>query len=577
MHPHLVTDAEYGDVIKEISSAEKVMIYCGAGVTYPLTGLGWNALVVDVANRLKSELQQLEYLKGDREFDNFVHQMAGNYQRPAENATLLSAYMTQLSDMLSGGIGFDSDRALRDAIRKAIYRRSTTSILQPYQALLPQYVAALIVTLLQKEVDVRVVTTNYDTFLERSLKELFNVLNEDEGYGKYRLLVRSNSGRKSLPSSAKGVVPMVYLHGRVPIKDDSRGRSGLRASSGKIVFSELDYYAQNKKTQKILKDFSDEVDCTIIVGSSLDDPPLLDWIQTNRDASSDNTVISVQSVRQEPYGQRTLDESNRKNWVEQRAMRFRSLGVEHYVPVRCYADVAVFLRDLVHGLLATTPGQSMFASESDLSKWGSALNINEAKVMSLHKSLAAQNELIASQLRILLPLGYNIETRTEYWLRAASPHDGDPFYMTKIADSSGPVLSSNHRRSESYLRRFPSRSAAMRIAQLDEPGLVTFKALGQKSSASRWQAYYGIPIHNAFGDFGIASQVTVGAVVVAIRLHEESHEFLDSDEREKFAEGVDEVSAKIAAGALSPEQVNANTKLIFLLKYAALEASRCIR
>ena len=116
------------------------------------------------------------------------------------------------------------------------------------------------------------------------------------------------------------------------------------------------------------------------------------------------------------------------------------------------------------------------------------------------------------------------------------------------------MLNPNTRRVESYLRRFPSRSAALRALQIGRAELVTLRTLGLADSASRWQAFYSTPIFGVLGDSGLRVPAGVGSVVVAMKLVENSPNDITKSIRLQFADIADNLSHSIQAGSLDQEQ-----------------------
>lgn len=559
----------YRDAIKSILNARKIVIYCGAGVSYALTGLTWNNLILDVAKRLEGDFKRFV---GERTYkeqhSHLLNEIRQNVGNPSGNASLVASYIKQFRE--TNPFPYSVEDTLTKLIGDALYRLSVPSDNDAY---LLSYISYLVVSLLRAKVEVVVVTTNYDSYLEEALRVGVELLNKDMHDNDEQVSVRIRSNVENYePDSEHPELSILYLHGRIPLnRIPDTQPNGKSINNGKLVFSDIDYFESEKRTKKLLNRAADGADCFLILGSSLDDPPLVKWIQNNKrkqtptnepgnsvSSPKNTTVIVVQPIREEAYEEPALTDSDRKIYAGLKNRRYALLGVDYYIPVRCYIDIALLIRDsIVSRKTIESDKPYTSATYTDLSKWSTSIsgNINDpSRSLSLYEALSRNAEFVGSALSKLIAFSRVFTTKIEFWIRGAVPREGDPSYLVKVADSSGIVLNPSTRRVESYLRRFPSRSAALRALQIGRAELVTLRTLGLPDSASRWQAFYSTPIFGMLGDSGLRVPAGVGSVVVAMKLAENSPNEITKDIRLRFADIADSLSHSIQTGTIDQEQ-----------------------
>lgn len=579
---YLLDGEDYGRALSKITSARRVLIYCGAGLSYQQTGLSWNALVLEVLDKLRPQIQSLGEFHADDQFESLRVHVGANSHAPLENATLVSACLHE-HVKVSKGFTSSPENELEKAIGQSVYRRLVSGGGATVPTLLQLQLNSLIWDLLENDVEVRVVTTNYDTHLETSLRELFfakiakggGTLKRKYAGSSLRLHVYSNERCRRIGNVSPGVVPFLYLHGRVPSKTAKSAVKGV-GSRGRIVFSESDYRRQRDLTSRLLKEWAGGVDVALIVGSSLSDRPLLDWLQDNRAMRNKvgkgaGDVIVLQSASREPSAEKLVSEDERVFGSRMKELRYKSLGVDHYVPMRCYSEISVFFRDAMKSRTPGAPRDTRFPfwTYAEIAAWGISQGFDFQRALAIHRRLEIINHDVLPLIIELMPNGFNLAIRTELWLRAVKPHAGDPFYLMKVGDSQGVETSPDGRRCESMIRRYPGRSAALRTVQLDQTGFMTLRNLGHPSTSSRWQAFYGTPVYGRLGDADQPQSVMVGALVTAVRLDEQQHRFVDMSRREVFADAVHSLGCSIDSGKMSYKTRRAYERLGLVMRLAA--------
>lgn len=592
----LADDDDYSRALKELIGAEGVLIYCGAGLSYPLTGLTWNHLILDMFENLKPELENdiVEFRESADVYDKVKERLSASSSTPRENATVVATYIESLAKASYCRLGYYDK--LADLIGKSIYRRLARRGLlaedearRHVESLLFEHVTSLVVCLLLKGTKVRIVTTNYDTYLEEALRSVMTILSNDRA-DKYSVKVYGSERCPNFSKLSSATVPIVYLHGRIArdLKNRNNDSNCKNTPFSQLVFSEKEYYHRQRATAKVMATVAKGMDCTLIVGSSLNDPPLLEWLHSNSTVgvpsatSSENTktqngkqgtnVLVVQAVEQDSYASEALTDEDRTSIMQMTRTRYKTLGVSYFIPVRCFADLSYLIRDAIIGMSSSAGSISgLSATHHELTTWttnASASLDDGARVCKIHDQLFENVEIVQNLISELI-LNRFVETRhqfplivrLEYWVRGVSPHRGDPEYLVKVADSAGVSLDRRARRSESFFRRFPSRSAALRSIQFDTSELTTLNKLGQHDHASRWQAFYAAPVRSQVGSSGLSLPVTTGALVAAIQLEESEHRFISRKMRMEFAEIVAKAAKRLESGDMNKIERNVFVRL----------------
>lgn len=591
----LADDDDYTRALNELIGAEGVLIYCGAGLSYPLTGLTWNHLILDMFENLRSELENniVEFTESADAYDKVKERLSASSSTPRENATVVATYIESLAK--ASYCQLDYYDKLADLIGQSIYRRLAkiqgllTEGHRHTGSLLFEHVISLVIYLLLKGTKVRIVTTNYDTYLEETLRSVMTIMSNDRT-NEYSVKVCGSERYPNFSRLNSATVPLVYLHGRIVRNLESRVSDRENIPFKQLVFSEKEYYNHQYTTAKIMAAVAKEIDCTLIIGSSLNDPPLLEWLYNNSiiDASStasdmgkngakqrgerSTSVLVVQAIEQDRYTSEPLTDEDRISIAQMTRTRYKTLGVNYFIPVRCFADLSYLIRDAIIEMSSSAGSISgISATHHELMTWAinaSASLDDRARVRKIHDQLFENVEIVQNLISELI-LNRFVETRhkfplivrLEYWVRGVSPHRGDPEYLVKVVDSAGVFLDHRIRRSESFFRRCPSRSAALRSIQFDTSELTTLNKLGQYDHASRWQAFYAAPVRSQVGSSGLSLPVTTGALVAAIQLEESEHRFISRKMRIEFAKVVAEAARRIESGNMNRTECNAFVRL----------------
>ena len=512
----------YVRALDTIAQSDHVILYCGAGVTISSTGLSWQGMVSAVAERL-TDLKDFKILD-EENFSSLKEYIRNPQIEPMRKASLLSELIREIEASESNSLKYKE--ILRRALTASLYskyKRQAAPFSSNTQLL--DHISLLAFYLLLCGKRVSIITTNYDTFLEGHLRMMLAVLTQ-WGFT-FGLKVYSNGEPVTSANEARQV-SFHYLHGRVPRNSDSKNTNlnGTKVKNGEVVFSEEDYFKHQNKTRKRIGRIMGDDGVIVIIGSSLEDPPLLQWLHSNK-ASKKLATVWVTTISKEKIDAPHILDKNRRNKISFLSKRLKHIGIDYYIPFRCYGEVPEFFRDVILrlGVRRTVRSKSRsidISTQLQLSDWSKKVEerINTRKITyRLYRTLHSGNEQIQKIANSFIGQFYPVSTKVELWLRGLAPGLGDPSQFVKVADSSGVVLDPRSRRIEHLSRRFPSRSASVRAFQDAQAELLTLKDLGLQTNSSRWQAFYAIPIQDDLGlDANAAPQVTVGVIGLAFKI-----------------------------------------------------------
>lgn len=573
----------YCDALNVIVDAKTVVVYCGAGVTLSRTGLTWDQLVLSMAQRLQNDLTIYRLLEPPMYEELIARLKAGN-TAPLKNATLVSEFISALTDLRHVRSSYGGK--LRDILTECLYASDDiqNAVLGDSAELL-KFTSNTVGALLHAGKRVVVVTTNYDTYIEKELRLLSDV----KGLGgEHGLSVRVYGGAR--PPAPEQIfrpheVPLVYLHGRLPQSDDiDKNPDGSSINDGEIVFSEQQYAESERRTKSWLKAVTDNADALLILGSSMDDRPLLNLIHPKQRAGEGyrkaggrrskgdknsrqlKHVILVKPLDPEDSSAEQRTDRMRRRLVAFDRLRYNHLGVSHFIPVRTFSDIPLFLRDLRLHLLdkqgPTPPGDSPDCGKEYVSRSRLALKnwcVSISKCLDENAKIGEKGESVAELLLGALnkdkdhlvslfsdflgvPDKGRLVVRLELWLRGLTPLQGDIDRVVRVADSDTILVNTESRRSEYLYRRFPSRTAAVRVIQYGRARLESLAKYGETSSASRWQAFYSLPLVIEVGSGKARLPIIVGSMVVSLGLSEDGVRLVDKETRDNFQRKVDELA-----------------------------------
>lgn len=295
--------------IVSVAGSDALTIYCGAGATIDRTTLSWGDLVYKLlireadsaaskarittaeAQKLREKLSPLELASI---YEQYVHESA---VRDKSKRTS-DAHVPRLQDMLYRNSGWESGVLVRNIVRLAI----GLSVLGR---------------------DVKIVTTNYDSYIEQEIDSYLEELTilgvaDVPGYN-VKCVRQVGTLPTRPPSGTASTIELLYLHGRIP------PAGGL---DGALALSESDYQELRPDVSAALRGAFTGRDI-LVLGSSLTDPPLLGEL-ANEKGTADRTRVAL--VPATSTGMADLEAADFPKLVRHLHARARQFGLELLVP-----------------------------------------------------------------------------------------------------------------------------------------------------------------------------------------------------------------------------------------------------
>ena len=517
------------DALDAIVGSEKLVIYCGAGVTVDQTGVSWTELIQQV-------------------FGVAVGAKTGRSTKYKSVEFLLSVMddPRQVASIVTEA--FRTDRViendfLKTALLHILYTKSTWSTGQILRNVAQFAINASIVGR-----DVTIITTNYDAYIEKEIDFRFEALKTEPGFptgrtpGVFRtrhepgaepvpVRVINAQGRAMTAEGGAGEIELIYLHGRI----DQGG-----ATEGVLVLTEDSYARTRDISRQILqrhfeRSTSDgSAKAVLIVGASLTDGPLID-------------ALAVTHERTPPAGARpqirvaltdlpltkkdlatTFDskidvEIDSGHVRDALALRGKHLGVDILWPAS-HSQTAQFLEEMrvdlvgrkrharVDAYVAADLGISYAAR---LKRWETQFQTSQTMLDQgfVHNHLSVINEAIKLELKHHKFDAESETLRLELWARTKPSSRR----MVLIGNSTGPLSDRSALRDEAV----DCMTNASIVAFLEgRPLLRSIEQLDPDLISNRWQTFFSVPIFvNVEGeDDNGAGRVPAGVITLASTL-----------------------------------------------------------
>lgn len=491
--------------LTKLVSGHSLTIYCGAGVTIGHTGLGWKALIAEIAkdgakNASGAQRRQVEAV-------NEIYRSSA--VSPEHFASMIIENMKSLKKFDDLELEAFIANKLAEALYKK-YRWNKGSIVGN--------ITRLAVFVAMTGVPVRILTTNYDTHIENSFEEFISFLQEttEEYEGDSTpawpgLTWRTvgEGADSEVIHSARNVtesIEVVYLHGRVA--EDGR-------TNGHIVLTEGDYALT---ADTVLKELREQLTVDegrlLIVGSSLTDPPLVRSLALTKSAG--NYRCALLSDAQNAMHDDSLTQRQITKIFDQRGTH---LGVEILHP-ETYGQVAQFCEEasicFFHDSLLGSPGS--YAKKKTGVRYGQRLTYwwphwsrNHGKA-DYARDYKVMREGLDLTTTFLPGVGPSESFRLELWVRR--DQDLSTRSITLWASSMGPIVERGFLRTESVVA--DSTNASVRALRAGKPVLLSIDDLGLAKAASRWRTFLSIPILIQVHPNGkLGGDVPVGVITLA--------------------------------------------------------------
>lgn len=495
---------EIRTVAEAFRSAQCVSIFCGAGVTQDRTGLSWSKLneqlVIGSKRHAKKYISSLfDDSVSSKEMMEWGEILSDFFSSSTTREEMKASVTQALVEFGSEGRTAKFNKLLAGLL----YREAGWS-----RGRLLSNLVLLIRILAKLGISVDILTTNYDTHLEKALFEgLTRATPKDSCVSLEYSYYESDEPTSERLLSADGVgsiVNLKYLHGRI----DESGKA-----KGQVVLSEVDYARSYDRTRQIIS-LALSQGPTLICGSSLVDPPLVRAlidaeIKGNKHYHKCALVRGSTSTRQELFK------------ISPMIARAQQLGIE-LIPYRDHAQCAQLIIDIIAYCYKQKleSEKSFFTSAEMYDDW-----VRESSAWDKNKAFYVYKMLLDCRDYALIPIVNEIaqhETfKIECWLGISAAEEettnGKRCLDTLIlrANTLGPILDCQSSRRESINSNSSTKVASVQAFKSGSPFLCGLETLSAEPSGSRWQTYLSVPFSptNSFVGFPYIGVITIASTM----------------------------------------------------------------
>jgi hypothetical protein len=467
--------------IVKLASCDRLVIYCGAGVTIDRTGLAWGDLIAQLF-----ETSDRSQSMRDPTIEELI--ILRKELTPLQLASVLAERTEEHHDTEKEGRA-----SLIPKLQQVLYKGSGWQC-----GALVSNIIRLSFGLIQLEKQVSIITSNYDTYLEEEYTHYRNELRSNPELSDIAGLVSRAAGTKryfrNLRSDGNaGRIEIVYLHGRVP-------QSG--GLGGHLAFSEKDYHQVADTVAGTLRDsFSEPNTGVLVLGTSLTDPPLLRALSETRPnygkSSPDWKRVALVPATSTGFTGYKADFGRLAQNLKLRTTHF---GVELLVP-DFHFQIAQACQEILTAVSLPTGVKHYLAPNSParygirLRDWWNAWHEQQGRLGPEHIYDALSGRLVA--IRELLAANDNSHDphgelmKVELWVR----HDPDKLRHLALWGGSTGVLQD---RSVLHFEELDlnTNNASVRAFIEGRPQYLGQDELAQNlgTPRSRWKSYLSVPI-----------------------------------------------------------------------------------
>lgn len=536
-------EADLRDLWYEVNDSKSIVIYCGAGVTADRTGVGWLGLIERVADKLMecSDSRLIKNLetcfdndKDDKKFQSArkaVKEYLNDEDVPLEvKATIVEALAKNEKN---------NNDAIQKVFAEALYRDSGWHRGRTLQKLVDFIVIS---ACMGKSISI--ITTNYDTYIERAICKRLQFLkdsnlSEDSESKKplpklsYVAYKRVNSGpndevreveeRDSLFDGDKGgsSIEVNYIHGSITENGDLRGS---------LVFSERNYADGHDRTvKKLIKWF--EKGPTIIVGASLNDVPLvrslLGFKRTIKKGSESSYAGIYAILKRRTIASEAISDQFQLSRAE--ALGIKLLMFDSYNDIPdIFSNLIALCAQGVDGYGGKLPcelaledwiGQTAKFSR-EISEYG--YEMSSIVIDEIFKKLIGEKEKI----------------KIEFWFVGYAEGSSDKKVLRVWTNSVGPTFTTGLRREEDVLRDNEKKVASVKAYSSGIPEIISIDKLNvgfdeknnKDASVGRWKTFLAVPLSVPSKKYNV--DIVVGVVTLASTYKISDSNFFDSKSSE---------------------------------------------
>lgn len=532
----LHNEADLRDLWYEVNDSKSIVIYCGAGVTADRTGVGWLGLINRVADKLMecSDSKLIKNLEtcsafDDREDDKkpqLARKAVKEYLNDEDVPLEVKATMVEALAKNENNINIENNDAIQKVFAEALYRDSGWHRGRTLQKLVDFIVVS---ACMGKSISI--ITTNYDTYIERAIWERLKFLNDpnpsEDSESKKPLPKWSLVEHKKVPkvlfqSDKEGSsIEVNYIHGSITENGDLRGS---------LVFSERNYADGHDRTvKKLIKWF--EKGPTIIVGASLNDVPLvrslLEFKRTIKERGEGSHAGIYAILRRIAIDSEDISDQFQLSRAEVLGIKLLMFDSYNDIP-DIFSNLIALCAQGIDGYGGKLPcelaledwiGQTVKFSR-EISEYG--YEMSSIVIDEIFKKLIGEEEKI----------------KIEFWFVGYAEGSSDEKVLRVWTNSVGPTFTTGLRREEGILRDNEKKVASVKaycsgipeIISLDELNVGFDKKKNRDASAGRWKTFLAVPLSVPSKKYNV--DIVVGVVTLASTYKISDSNFFDSKSSE---------------------------------------------
>ena len=565
-------EADLRDLWYEVNDSKSIVIYCGAGVTADRTGVGWLGLINRVADKLmecpdSKLIKKLETCFDNDKDDEKLQSARKAVKEYLNDEDIPLEVKATMVEALAKNENKENNDAIQKVFAEALYRDSGWHRGRTLQKLVDFIVIS---ACMGKSISI--ITTNYDTYIERAILERLEFLDdpnlsedseleflddpnlsedleleflddpnlsEDSESKKplpklsYVAYKRVNSGpndevreveeRDSLFDGDKGgsSIEVNYIHGSITENGDLRGS---------LVFSERNYADGHDRTvKKLIKWF--EKGPTIIVGASLNDVPLvrslLGFKRTIKKGSESSYAGIYAILKRRTIASEAISDQFQLSGAE--ALGIKLLMFDSYNDIPdIFSNLIALCAQGVDGYGGKLPcelaledwiGQTAKFSRK-ISEYG--YEMSSIVIDEIFKKLIGEKEKI----------------KIEFWFVGYAEGSSDKKVLRVWTNSVGPTFTTGLRREEDVFRDNEKKVASVKAYSSGIPEIISIDKLNvgfdeknnKDASVGRWKTFLAVPLSVPSKKYNV--DIVVGVVTLASTYKISDSNFFDSKSSE---------------------------------------------
>lgn len=539
-------EADLRDLWYEVNDSKSIVIYCGAGVTADRTGVGWLGLINRVADKLMecSDSRLIKNLETCSASDDCEDDKKPQLARKAVKEYLndedvpLEVKATMV-EALAKNENNENNDAIRKVFAEALYRDSGWHRGRTLQKLVDFIVIS---ACMGKSISI--ITTNYDTYIERAIRERLEFLDDpnlsEDSESKKPLPKLSWVAYKRVNSEPNDEVREVE-ESKVLFEDDKEGSSievnyihGSITENGdlrgSLVFSERNYADGHDRTvKKLIKWF--EKGPTIIVGASLNDVPLvrslLEFKRTIKERGEGSHAGIYAILRRIAIDSEDISDQFQLSRAEVLGIKLLMFDSYNDIP-DIFSNLIALCAQGIDGYGGKLPcelaledwiGQTAKFSRK-ISEYG--YEMSSIVIDEIFKKLIGEEEKI----------------KIEFWFVGYAEGSSNEKVLRVWTNSVGPTFTTGLRREEGILRDNEKKVASVKAYRSGIPEIISIDELNvgidekknRDASAGRWKTFLAVPLSVPSKKYNV--DIVVGVVTLASTYKMSDSNFYDSKSSE---------------------------------------------